>query len=697
MNVTDSYDKVPSKKAKKGKKDENPDDAILKEAVKRFDRAYDADRHNRDNYKADTLFATTDDQWPDEVKNLRGRDRPTLTVNKLNAVLKQIIGDYRKNEIGIKVRPVDSEADIKVAEIYSGLIRNIEDQSKAKNAYDTAFACASRGGFGAWRVITEYSNNDGFEQDIRIRRITNPLTVYCDPNAKEMTRSDARYMFVTEMIPKEDFEELYPDVDMHAFEGHEDRKEWYDSGNIRVAEYWVKKPYHKKIAMLSDGTTIDMEQDGVEDLLKELATPRSLGQEGQDAEMSEPLTVVREREVECQQVHFYKLCAHAVLEHSVWPGEYIPIIIVVGEEVDNEGKISTYGAIHHSKDAQRMYNYWKTTATEAIALAPKAPYLVTPEQIEGFEEQWTNANTTNYPYLFYNGSQTGGAPQRAQPPIMPSAEIAMAMGASDDIKSTTGMYDASLGAHGNETSGKAIRARQSEGDNATFTYVDNMSTAIEYCGTILVDLIPRIYDTERVIRVLGLDRKDAQQVTINKVVMDPATRQEHVINDLSQGKYDVAVSTGASYATQRLESADSMMQFMQANPQAGMAIMDLVAENMDWPGAQEISERLKKLLPPQLQDHDDPKAQEQMQQQQAQQQQQQMMQAQLMSQKMQQEHELAMAKEENTKMKTIAERERTQVDRESNEVERQKIMVQAMQSGGMNSSPYVPRQSNEGY
>ncbi len=687
--------------SKNPKKKDDKDEELLRTARKRFEDSYDAEKENRDRYIDDTKFSTTADQWPDEVKQLRGPGRPALTINKLNAVLKQIIGDYRQNEIAIKVRPADSNADVEIAEIYDGLIRNIQDQSKANIAYTTAFECAARGGFGYFRVTTEYSNDDSFEQDIRIRRITNPLTVYFDPHAQELLRWDARYCFVTEKMPREDFEELYPDVNPTDFEGNEDTKLWYDDKSIRVAEYWVKEPYTKRIAQLSDNTVVDMDEDGVKEMLEMLANPAPTQdpQTGQEVP-GQPITVVKEREVECEEVYFYKISGHAVLEKGKWAGKFIPIIPAIGEEVDIEGKKYSYSAIHHSKDAQRMYNYWKTTATEAIALAPKAPYLVTPEQIAGHESEWASANTATKAYLPYNMTQAE-APQRAIPPQPAAAEMSMAMGASDDIKATTGIYDASLGAQGNEKSGKAIMARQREGDNATYTFVDNMRRAIEHCGTILVDLIPRIYDTERVVRVLGIDASP-DMVIINRSMMDPETGQEVIVNDLSQGKYDVVTSSGPSYATQRIESADSMMQFMQAVPQAGAAIADLVAKNMDWPGAEQIAKRLEKMLPPQLAgESDDPeeKAQQQMQQQQAMQQQQ--MHAQMVMQQQQQEHELAVAKEENMKMKTMAEQARTQVemqkvmnDREEIEMKKHAMHI-ALTSGAMRQGPYFP-ESNQG-
>lgn len=657
------------------------DQLLLEEAKKRFDMAYEADRDNRQRYDEDTRFATTNDQWPEEVKLARGQLRPALTFNKLPAICKQIIGDFRQANIGIKVRPADDKADPKIAEIYDGLIRNIQDQSKSKIAYNIAFECQVRGGFGAFRINTEYSDDDAFDQDLRIRPIPNPLSVYFDPEAIMPTREDARYCFVSAMMSRQDFEEIYPGIMADDFEdkGELGNDHWFAKDSVRIAEYWVKKPYTKRIAMLSDDTVVDISGKNDEQLLQLLAT-----------DPNNPITVVKEREVDCEQVHFYRLCGNKVLDEAVWPGKYIPIVPVYGEEVVIEGKRYIYSAIHYAKDAQRMYNYWKTTATEAVALAPKAPYLVTPEMIQEFEGQWQSANTNNHPFLYYNATPAG-IPQRAAPAVPPSAEIGMALGAADDIKACTGIYDASLGAQGNETSGKAIMARQRQGDAATYLFTDNMAIAIEYAGKILVDLIPRIYDTERVVRILGADDA-SEMVAINKVVVDPTTGQEHILNDLSQGKYDVTVSTGLSYATLREEAVDNMIQFAQANKQVAPLIMDLIAKNSDWPGAEEIAERLKKMLPPGViqADNDDPQAQQQaqMQQQQAAQQQQaQQMQAQMQMQQQQQSHELQMAKVQAENNKTMVENRKLDI-----ETAKLHLQAQALQSGAMRPAPYLPQQ-----
>lgn len=683
-----------SKKAKP--KAKTPDDEILEEALKRFDMAYEESRDNRQRFVEDTEFCTTGDQWPQDVKKARG-NRPALTFNKLQAIVCQMSGSYRQNQNAIKVSAAGEGAHDDIAEVYAGLIRNIEYQSKATVAYTTAFECAVRGGFGAWRVTTEYASDDAFEQDIRIERIRNPLTVYFDPRAQKQDRSDARWCFVTEIMDKDEFEELYPDVCPDDFSSHEDDiyTQWYEKDGVRVAEYWVKKPAKKKIVQLSDGSVYDMSDDehkkAVDALTKAVPqTPQQPPEEGEAPEPApQPLTIVKEREVEVQEVLYYKLCGHAVLETSKWLGKYIPIVPIIGYEVDREGKNEIYSAIHYAKDAQRTYNYMKTTAVEMVALAPKTPYLVTPEMIQNFEGQWQKANNTNQPYLLYNPTPQG-APQRIPSANMPVAEVNMAMGAADDIKATTGLYDASLGAQGNETSGKAILARQNQGDQATFTFTDNMCHAIAYTGQILIDLIPQIYDTERVVRVMGLD-DESELTVINKAVIDPQTGQEVILNDLTQGKYDVIVTTGPSYASQRIAAVDSIMQFMQANPQIGPLISDLVAKNMDWPGSAEIAERLKKALPPGLSGDDEqqgqqaPNPQQQMQQQQAIAMQQQQA---LEAQKAQNQNQIDAAKVQVEAQKVQADMAKIELEHKKLDLEAAKMHI-ALQSGGMNPNPYT--------
>lgn len=571
------------------------DEKLLELARKRWDQAEQASKEDCDLAEEDFEFHAGV-QWPENIRNQRSAaNRPCLTTNRLKAFVAQVVGDARQNAPAIHVAPVDDGADKDTAEVYEGLIRHIEQRSSAKQAYLGAFEHACVGGFGHWRIVTDYADEDSFSQEICVKRIPSPFAVKWDPNAKEYTRSDAMWCFVAEWMTKEAFEDKWPKETPSDWEQeYRNTQGWMNVDRVRVCEYFVKEPYKKTIAMLQDGKVID-----ITDIL----------------DLAPMIPYVDTRETTGHKVMRYVLTGHAVLEKQEMPTRHIPIVSVFGPEEVIGDRIRHASLIRHAKDPQRMYNFWRTAITEKIALAPKSPFLVTPTQVKGHEQLWASANLDNKPYLMYNPDpQAPGAPQRQLPAMVNQAEMAEAQQAVDDIKATMGMFDASLGAQGNETSGRAIIARQREGDNATFAWIDNLARAIEHTGRILVDMIPRIYDTNRVIRILGID--DTQDmVEINQVL--PSGQ---LVNDLTVGKYDVSISVGPSYSTKRIEAADSMMQFVQAVPAAGQVAGDLIAKNMDWPGADQLAERLKKLLPPGMADDAEdlsPEEQAQRQQQQA--------------------------------------------------------------------------------
>jgi hypothetical protein len=557
------------------------------------ERFSDAEEHDRENrlHAVEDLKFKAGEQYPQEVRREREIDgRPCLTVNKMPQFVRQVTGDIRQNKPAIKVRPVDDAADVQIAEIYNGLIRNIEMCSQASSVYATAADNQVTCGIGAWRIVAEYSDDDTFDQDLRIEAIPNALSVYIDPMARKQDKSDARYIFVVMRMPREEFKSKYPDataVDFEVSNLIEDADrvgDWLGPDTIRVAEYWVVKTEPKEIALLSNGAVVNVADFG--DDLDAWAA-----QNGQ--------AVQARRTVQARKVCQYITNGVELLEPvKEWPGKYIPIIPVVGEEVWIGDRVVRHGLIRFAKDSQRSYNYFTSAAVEWSALQPKAPFMVTVDQIAGLEDLWAQAGKRNLPYLPYNRVQDGSMPQRAAPPASANGLVEQARIASDDIKSVTGIYDASLGAKSNETSGRAIEARKAEGDVSAFVYIDNLSAAIAYTGRQVVDLIPHYYDTERVIRVLG-DDASAELVKINFAVIGEDGRPK-VLNDLSRGKYDVVVDTGPAYTTRRRESATGMVEFMRAVPQAGPIIMPLLAKAQDWPDADKIAEMAKMLLPPEM-------------------------------------------------------------------------------------------------
>lgn len=605
------------------KKNKGNKEKILQTALKRFENARDAESNLREKALEDTRFAN-DEQWDKQTEQER-EGRPTLTVNKVAGTLKQIRGDQRQSRPQIKVRPVDSGADPELAKILNGLIKNIEYVSGADAAYDTAFDQAIEGGWGFFRIDTDYSGEDTFDQDLLIKRITNPFSVYIDPSYTEADACDIQWAFITETMEKDEFEAQYPDEEGSDWDSGmgEEYSDWWTKESIRVAEYFYKEPVKKKLYMLENGDTMDesmIEENSMEVKQFEVEGEKRnfiifYDDETDDDGEAIPkgyAAVEKEREVKTYRVMWCKLTADKILEGPTEkPGKYIPIVLVAGEEAYINGKRHLKSAHRHARDAQKVYNWMVSTAVETVAMAPKQPFIATPEQIEGHEQQWNVAHRRPMPYLQYNHIEGLQPPSRQAGAVPDSGATQERMQAADDIKATTGIYDASLGAQGNEQSGRAIQARQMQGDISTFVFMDNLVRAMRHAGRILVDYIPYIYDGERIIRILGPDGTE-QFAEINKTVMDPQSGQVQTMNDVTQGKYDVTIDTGPAYQTQRAEAAKQMLEFVKTMPQMAPMLIDLVAKNMDWPGADEIYERLQQIQQQQMGGEQQPDPQQQM-------------------------------------------------------------------------------------
>ena len=546
-------------------------------------------------------------QWPADVLSTRGsvqgqaiNARPCLTINKLPQHVRQVTNEQRQNRPNGKVIPADDNADVQVAEIFNGVVRHIEYMSDADVAYDTACDNQVTYGEGYIRLLTEYCNDDTFDQDIKIGRVRNAFSVYMDPTIQDPCGSDAEWCFITEDILKSEYERLFPDASPISTlysqgVGDQGISSWLQEDTIRIAEYFYNV-YDSETLHLYPNNQTAKANSPEDKQLKEM--------------YGKPL---RTRKVDRKKVMWMKTNGFDILDEREWSGKYIPVVRVIGNEWEVDGQIYISGLVRNAKDAQRMYNYWTSQEAEMLALAPKAPFIGYGGQFEGYENQWKTANTTNWPYLEVNPDVTDGAggvlplPMRAQPPLPQTGLIQAKMGAGEDIKATTGQYDASLGQQGNERSAKAIVAREKQGDVGTYHYVDNLARAIRYITRQIVDMIPKIYDTQRIARIIGADGE------VSMVKMDPA--QEEAVREVRDqetggliekiynpgvGTYDVMVTTGPGYMTKRQEALDAMSQILQSNPQLWAVAGDLFIKNMDWPGAQEMAERFKKILDPKV-------------------------------------------------------------------------------------------------
>ena len=569
--------------------------------AKRFLKlANDADTNNRSEALEDLKFASGD-QWPVEIQNSRNLEaRPCLTINKVDAYVRQVTNQQRQQRPRIKVHGMNNQSDAKVAEILTGICRHIEVNSDADHAYDNAFNYAVRCGFGYWRVTTDYISEKTFDQDIFIEQIHNPFTVYFDPNSVLPDGSDADRCLVTQIVSKKEFEKMYPDAEIgtgFTQRGTGDSNaEWVMKEDIRIAEFWYTEHKKDTLYLLSDGSKV---------FKAKLPPKETLALTG--------VYIVDERPTLRKQIKMIKCTAIEVLEEYDWPGKFIPIVPVYGEEFVVDNKRKKYGMIRQVKDAQRMYNFWKTAITESVALAPKAKWLLAEGQDEGHENEWAQANIKSMPVLRYKQKDIEGVPapvpSRIQPESPPAGIMAAADGINQDMQAILGIFDPSQQLAGN-MSGKALNGQQQQVDLTNFHYYDNLTRSIKHTATIILDLVPTIYDNARVMRIIGDDGKP-DLVEINKVSQDEQGVQK-ILNDVTVGEYDVVMDTGPGYNSKRQEAVDAMMPLLSKDPQLMNVAGDLIFRNMDFPGADVIADRLaaanpmaqideKSPIPPQVQ------------------------------------------------------------------------------------------------
>ncbi len=565
-------------------------DANHVEAMKRYNRGWEHDRINIERAYADLNFLAGF-QWLQELENQRLQDgRPVLTFNRVPQFVRQVTGDIRQMRPSIKVVPVGSGADEKIAEIREGLIRHIEQASDATldvyvDAADSQVAC----GIGHIEVAGEYSEDTDYEQNLVIRALDDHVSVIWDPDARKKTRSDAIYCFVPTDLTREAYKNAYPDHpvnDMGNWDGQY-VDNWYDDDRIRVSRYWYKVATKRKLFKLPDGTIQDVTDE----------EPEVVAQ--YQAQGGVPF------ERDGFKVYWRMMNGTEFLtEPQEWPGRYIPIIPFVGEEIRVGGRIERHGIVRFLADPQRAYNYARSTETEFVGLQPKAPYIGTDENFKDYAEEWDTANVKNWPYMRYTPDPKNGniAPQRIAPPSTSPGLALCVNNALNDMQGVVGIYNSSLGAKSNEDSGVAIRSRESQTDTGTYVYMANFALGIAQTARVANDLVPHYYDTERIIRIIGTDGK-SRQVAINQpgegLVVEGVT--PNMLNDITVGTYDIQMEMGPSYATQREAARAGMADFVKAFPQAAPILADMFAELQDWPRKEDVAERLQTLLPPPIQ------------------------------------------------------------------------------------------------
>ena len=583
-------------------------DKIIEEAIEKFADSQEGSGYNRRNAERDIKFGRLGEQWPQDIKDQRAKEaRPCLTINRLPAFIRQVLNDARQNKPSIKVRPVDNGADPDTAEVLDGLIRSIERRSNAWVAYNTAMDHQVSGGFGFFRLCADYVNEYSFDQELLIKRIPNPLMVHWDIDSMEFDSSDWNYAFVSEFLTDEEYKARWPkatslvdfESDMQVF--HED---YVDEDRIQVAEYWTREDEIKRLIRFSNGQVA--REDQLTEQIKEMLQSMEVNPSGMDNEALiqsfmeiNQVEIQEERDVECSKVARRMINGVEVLEEEDWQGSQIPVFPVWGEEVIIDGRRYFRSLIRDAMDPQKMFNYWRSASTELVALAPKAPFIGPKGFIPNNETdigKWETANTRSHGYLEYEGPV---APQRQAFAGVPAGVLQEALNAADDMKAIMGIFDSSLGARSNETSGKAILARQRESDVSNFHFVDNLNRALQSLGKCLVELIPHYYSARQSVRILG---EDSKEKVINLTTGEETKDQNgKKLYNLSVGTYDVEVKTGPAYSTKREETREMLIEIMRAVPGAAPYMADMIADHMDFAGADKFANRAKMMLPPEIQ------------------------------------------------------------------------------------------------
>lgn len=577
-------------------------DARLKQIVERSETMVTGWQDNTRAALEDDKFVAGD-QWEQTVRDERETDgRPVHTYNLLLTYCNHIVNGMRRNRPQVKLKPVNTmrgktptmknvagTEDYSLADVFMGIIRNIEHQSKATHAYDTAAEHQVQHGFGFWRVMPVYTRDDVFTQDLRIQRVMNSYSVLVDPSAQEADYGDMQDGFVISKMPRKVFKEKWPDaaaVDFSEPIQGSMYQYWFNQDDVTVAEYMWIEHTSDKVLQLSNGKICY--ESNVEQVLDEL-------------EDSTGVHVVQTRDVKRPKCMWQKMTAVDILQGPLeLPFSSVPIFPVLGKELIVDQKVMYKSAIRDAKDAQRAFNYWKTAATETVGYAPKAPWLVTSKQIQGYADMWDQANKKNLPYLIYKHQEGVTAPTRIFPQGIAAAELAQADNENMVMQDIIGMHEADKGEQGNEKSGVAIKARQSRGEMATYTFPDNLSRTFERMGRLLCEAIPIVYDTQRIVRILkGDDTEDF--IEINQTIKDDETGEMSSIHDIGYCKFDVTIDTGPSFASQREEANETITSIMEVLPDdQARHIAHLAVKNMEFPGADEVHRLLRKMLPDEL-------------------------------------------------------------------------------------------------
>lgn len=579
---------------------------LIERAQKQFKSYMDWEGNFRQSFAEDTRFANgdADNQWQWDGTVLQSRkDCPSMTINMTWIHCALVQNEIKKNPPAITVRPVGGGATMKSAGVFGGLIREISRASDAINIYLKASESLVQGGLGYWRVLTEYEAEDSFDQVIRIRSVRSPLGVAMDPDAKEPSGADANWAMIFEDVKNEYLEDEYEKYKTtvgaeNAITANIAASDWKNEDYTRVAEWYEKEKFQDQLLGFADpesgafATAFlgDIKEAGIRQRI--LADPRT-----------------QKRAVTRSRICWYKIFGDKIVDYREVPGKrYIPIVRVVGQETIIDGNLDRKGIVRGLKDSQRNMNYWVSAGAMQVALQTNVPWVGPAEAFENIK-QWEDANRGRFAYLPYNHKDAGGEkidpPSRPAPPVLATAYIQGIQIASQQFKDITGQHEATLGKQDNAESGRAIQARQGQGETSTFHFPNALAQGVAHTGRIILDMAPEVYDTPRLIRISNADLSQSE------VNVDPMAQEAHTEVDKQDeenttevtwnpkvGRYEVEAEAGPSYQTQREWTAEALGTLLAQNKDLWQIIGDFYAQNLDFPGAEEMAERIRRGMNP---------------------------------------------------------------------------------------------------
>jgi hypothetical protein len=581
------------------------DEKIVQEAKERFRRAEEWESFARQNYLFDMKFANGDSNnlymWPDEIARARqSNNKPVLTINKTKQFCLQVINDQRQNPSQIQIRPVGNGASYDAAKVFEGICRHIEYQSQAQTVYSNACYGQVIGGIGYWRVVTEYSSDDSFDQEIYLRRIGDPLSVFLDNDIQHADGSDANWAFIYNDMPNDEFKAKYGEEalsDQAPLGVGLDFDGWGSREHTRVAEYFRRVLKDDKLYLLDAGVSIRGSEARKMGRLDEVKA-----------------AAIQVRDIEYGEFEWYLIAGGKIIDRKIWPGSLLPIVRCIGEETVIEKQLDRIGLTRCLIDPNRIYNFWSSSAVEQVALQTKTPYVTPVEAVGEFIDEWAHANVQNKAYLPYRSIDEAGnkidRPEREPPPVMSQAYLDGMKMANLEMMYVSGLYEANMGMRSNEVSGKAVDARQRQGENATYHFIDRLANSIRYTGRILIDLIPKVYDSQRIVKILAING-DQQNVQIDPNQPEAVQTLQDKDDDgfdpdsitsifnPAIGTYSVVSSIGPDYTTRREEMFRALAEIIQKQPTLLPVVGDLLFKAADFPMSDEIAKRLHNMVPPQ--------------------------------------------------------------------------------------------------